>query len=386
MIDARELSSLEPVAKPQATAVPEVTAPPKVMAGKRAPHLWEPPIWGVVGFVVLFVAMGLGSGERWLRWPSTALGVVGLAAAVRALVLAVRISRRGYTWLAFAGALEAIAAFLLTGMGTLIVLLNAAGGFRRGRQLRRSGRLQLPPIGKGTGWLTLPSKAKAAAGDAADVAAAVAEQWRENGRTEHASVAAFARLTLDLLGLGAPARLLAEAQADGQDEIRHAELCFSLAKALDGQDVGPAAFPAAAGARRLSRFRQLALIQLAIDSLVEGALHEGLSAAIVARLAKSCETAEIQPMLACIAEDEGRHAAHAWDVLQWCLDEGGFAARKAVGGALKALPETMASAQPAAAREGAWVKYGIHDDGVEAEAYAKARASVVRRAESLLTA
>ncbi len=386
MIDARELSSLESQREPQLNAGPQVAAvqeaSPIPVVQKRAPHLWEPPLWGAGAFVVLFGAMALGSGERWLHWPATALAVIGLACALRALVLGVRISRRGYTWVAFGGAVESIAAFFLSALGVLTVLMNAAGGFRRGRQLRKNGRLQLPPLGRGTGWLTLPSKAQA---DPAD-ASAVAAQWRENGRTEHASVAAFARLTLDLLGLGAPARLLAQAQADGQDEIRHAELCFSLAKALDGQDVGPIAFPAAAGAPRLSRFRKLALIQLAIDSLVEGALHEGLSAAIIAKLARTCVTPEIQPMLAGIAEDEGRHAAHAWDVLQWCVDEGGPTVREAVGGALKALPKAMASAQPPAARDGAWVKYGIHDDAVEMEAYAKARASVVRRAEALVAA
>ena len=382
MIDTRELASLaaESEAKPQVlSAAPSVT---KVPARKRIPHLWEPPLWGAGAFIVLFGAFVLGSGERWLRWPATVLALLGFAGALRALGLGLRISRQGYGWFAFAGAIESVAAFFVTAIGVLTVVMNAAGGFRRGRQLRRNGRLQLPPLGRGTGWITLPSKAAAEAGEAK----AVAAQWRENGRTEHASVAAFARLSLDLLGLGAPARLLAQAQADGLDEIRHAELCFSLAKALDGEDLGPVAFPAAAGARRLSRFRKLALVQLAIDSLVEGALHEGLSAAVVARLAKSCESAEIQPMLASIAEDEGRHAAHAWYVLQWCLDEGGFTVRKALSGALKALPKTMDSAQPVAARGGAWIKYGIHDDGVEADAYAKARASVVRRAESLLAA
>jgi hypothetical protein len=115
-------------------------------------------------------------------------------------------------------------------------------------------------------------------------------------------------------------------------------------------------------------------------------LHEGLSAAIVAKLAKACETAEIQPMLAGIAEDEGHHAAHAWDVLEWCLVEGGFAVRAAFDGAVAALPRAMESSQPGGARGGAWIKYGIHDDQPEAEAYAKARASVVRRAEKLIAA
>jgi tRNA isopentenyl-2-thiomethyl-A-37 hydroxylase MiaE len=344
---------------------------------------WEPIAYGSGSFVLLIAAFLLGAGGGWLCAPGVALAIVGLFGAVRSGLLGYRLTRQRHGWLALAGTAQLLAAVPLSFLGGTMVLVNAFGGFRRGRQLRKNGRLQLPPLGRGTGWVTLPSSAAAA--DEAD-ATAVAAQWRENGRTEHASVAAFARLSLDLLGLGAPARLLAQAQADGQDEIRHAELCFSLAHSLDGQAIGPVAFPAAATAGPLSRFRRLALVQLAIDSLVEGALHEGLSAAIVARLAKACETVEIQPLLAQIAEDEGRHAAHAWDVLQWCLDEGGFTVRAALDGAVKALPQKMASSQPAASRDGAWIKYGIHDDRLEAEAYAKARASVVRRAEALIAA
>jgi hypothetical protein len=65
---------------------------------------------------------------------------------------------------------------------------------------------------------------------------AIAARWRINAQTEHASVAAFANLTLALVGVGAPSRLVDAAQRDGQDETRHVWLCFALANAIDGRD------------------------------------------------------------------------------------------------------------------------------------------------------
>ncbi|HUB06070.1 MAG TPA: ferritin-like domain-containing protein [Myxococcales bacterium] len=387
MIDVRELSV------PGAAEAPPETvteAPPRA---KRRVPVWEPLAWGLASFPASLGAFVVGTAidrrgnpfERhhphvaiWVA--AVVLAVAALGLGVRALVQGVRVGRQRSGWLAGLGWGQVVLALPATALGAITVLINAFGGFSRGRQLRARGRLQLPPLGRGTGWLTGGFDAVA---DPAD-ARAVADRWRENGRTEHASVAAFARLSLDLLGLGAPAALLEAAQRDGLDEIHHAEACFSLARALDGRDVSPSDFPAAARARPRSRVRKLALAQLAVDSLVEGALHEGLSARVVGHLAKGCEDPAIRPMLAQIAADESRHAAHAWDVLDFCLAEGGLPVRGALAGAAAALPQTLESDQPPAARQGAWVRYGIHGDEVEAEAYARTRAAVVRRLEGLL--
>src|SRR6185437_2833239 len=214
--------------------------------------------------------------------------------------------------------------------------------------------------------------------------AAVAAQWRENGRTEHASVAAFARLSLDLMALGAPPELLAGANSDALDEIRHTELCFSLAHALDGASAGPAPFPEAARARTLPKTRALALAALAVDSLVDGALNEGVSARIIAKLARRCEEPAIRAMLKEIAADEGRHAAHGWDVVEWCLSEGGRPVADALRGAVAALPRAMRSPLPEAAQDGGWERLGIHGHALEAEQFAAARADVVARVERMV--
>lgn len=267
--------------------------------------------------------------------------------------------------------------------------------FSRGRQLRRFGKVLLPPVSASTpanDW-TNPL-VDAAEIDFDDVLldegvdeatrAGLAGQWRENGRTEHASVAAFARLTLDLMALGAPPALVAAAQRDALDEIRHAELCFALARAIDGKNESPSSFPEAARARTLSRVRNVALAELAVDSLIDGALHEGVSARIVAKLARRAADPSIRAILKQIAADEGRHSAHGWDVVKFCLAEGGAPVAHALGSAVRVLPPSMATALPEEASEGGWERWGIMGSALEANEYEKARASVLRRVGDLI--
>jgi hypothetical protein len=262
--------------------------------------------------------------------------------------------------------------------GIAIAYLSTVG-FSRGRQLRRRGKVLLPALRTNPEWTD-----RAMTLDALDAPAGLADQWRENGKTEHASVAAFARLTLDLMALGAPPRLVAAANQDALDEIRHAELCFSLATALDGRRTSPAPFPEAQRVATLSRSRPLALARLAVSSLVDGALHEGVSARIIARLAKRCEVPAIREMLRSIAADEGRHSAHGWNVVAWCLEQGGPQIGASLLGALRGLPTHMRTALPAGAEDGGWERWGIHGHALEAEEYGEALALLNDRVRALV--
>ena len=296
------------------------------------------------------------------------LGVVGARRGAKVLTEepAYPVPERG-RGLAKAASVVGVLGAIFSALGFFMACLGTMG-FSRGRQLRRRGRVLLPPVARGASWTTRSLAVTVAEGDRD----AVAAQWRENGRTEHASVAAFARLTLDLMALGAPAVLLSGAQRDAADEVRHTELCFSLARAIDGREESPGAFPEAARARTLSSVRAVALAQLAVDSLVDGALHEGVSARVVAKLAGRCEDDAIRAALKEIAADEGRHAAHGWDVVAWCLAAGGATVASALRGALDGLPEAMRSPLPEAAEGGAWERWGIHRHALEAEEYASA--------------
>jgi hypothetical protein len=340
-------------------------------------------LFSFVGVVALF---GLAAVVDPRQWPMVfALGFAACAAVFFIAFLRAAVGLFVGASSSAEPALNGFTAFLLlcangfmTFFGGFLALF-AAFGFARGRQIRSLGRVLLPPVEDSDAWTHLFSSLDVPA----DVRNALAARWRWNGQTEHASVAAFAQLTLDLMALGAPPALIHAANRDAKDEIRHTELCFSLARAIDGREASPGPFPQAQRSRVLPQVRTLALARLAVDSLIDGALHEGLSARIVARLARQCPEPTIRAVLSEIAADEGRHAAHGWDVVEWCLAEGGEAVASALRGAITALPLKVQTDLPEPARFGAWERWGIHGTAMEAEEHALARESIVRRVEKL---
>ena len=344
------------------------------------------------GVSVLAIAFTIALGELGVPLPiaySVAFGAMALFGfsillalyrATRGILDLVRLAP-GRTSVDTGRAIAAVLGNLvMAGLG-LLVAYFATVGFSRGRQLRRFGRVLLPSLRSSPAWTTTTLTP-----DGLDrVPPGVADQWRENGKTEHASVAAFARLTLDLMALGAPPSLIAAANQDALDEIRHTELCFSLARALDGRSVSPGPFPQAQRIATLPRSRTLALAKLAVDSLVDGALHEGVSARIIAKLARRCDVPATRAALMEIAADEGRHTAHGWAVVGWCLDSGGQPVAGALLGAIRALPQQMRSQLPGPASDGGWERWGIHGHRLEAGEYAAARAHVIARVRAMAT-
>lgn len=257
----------------------------------------------------------------------------------------------------------------VTAMASAWIGQALGNSFHRGRQIRVRGRVVLPELEAKSSW---SDRNATFAHDLRDVdpeaRAALAQQWRENGKTEHASVAAFAKLSLELMALGAPPALLEAASRDGADEIRHARMCFALAAALDERSDGPCAFPAVS--QESAPVDADAWMRLAVFSLFDGVVHEGLSARVLARLARRCEIPSIAMMLREIAADEGRHAAHAWDVVEYCVERGGPRVIEALHGALTAIPTRHESALPLEARDGSWERWGIHGHALERECYA----------------
>ena len=347
------------------------------------------PVCFGIWLLIVAAAIVLGNLNVWtpimvIAWVAIVVTLIlatftALWRALRGAVDAVRYARGGGgdVYLTVMGALGNL---LMAGFGMCLAYLSTVG-FSRGRQLRRFGKVLLPDLRPDGRWTTdIPAHGLESA------PAGLADQWRENGKTEHASVAAFARLTLDLMALGAPPALIRTVNEDALDEIRHAELCFSLASAMDGKRIGPAPFPQAQRVSTLPRSRRLALTKLAVDSLVDGALHEGVSARIIAKLSQRCAIPAIHAALKEIAADEGRHAAHGWAVTRWCFEEGGDAVAFALAGAVRSLPKEMRSDLREAAADGGWEHWGIHGHGLEAEEYTAARAHLVERVRALVAA
>jgi hypothetical protein len=197
-----------------------------LMVGVRALVGDGPAFWGFATSIV----GGVGYGS------TVVLALLGAARSIAELARA-PVWRAG-PYSVLTSVAIAVSSLVMVGLGILAALLSTFG-FSRGRQLRRRGRVLLPPVQAGAAWVGsgfVPGSPQLAP-------PGLAQQWRENGRTEHASVASFARLTLDLMALGAPPALVASANHDALDEIRHTEACFGLAHWFDGEPASPGAFP-----------------------------------------------------------------------------------------------------------------------------------------------
>ncbi len=144
---------------------------------------------------------------------------------------------------------------------------------------------------------------------------ALAAHWAEIGLMEHASIAAFARFTLQLVSVGAPDELLNLVERAQADETRHARLCFSLASQYGGRDVGPGAISMAGALDDLS------LESILSTTILEGCIGETRAALEAARARDNCSDPVVREVLAQIARDEGNHAALAWRFVRWMLDE-----------------------------------------------------------------
>jgi hypothetical protein len=142
---------------------------------------------------------------------------------------------------------------------------------------------------------------------------ALAHGWTEQALMEHASVAAFARFALQLMELGAPAELVAGAAAAMQDEVRHAQDCFALARRYADSDVGPGPL-SLDGALEESNWAAIVL-----GTVREGCVGETLAALEAAEALQHCDDAAVRAVLERIVVDETRHAELAWRFVAWAL-------------------------------------------------------------------
>lgn len=189
-----------------------------------------------------------------------------------------------------------------------------------GRPLRDGDVARLAHPARRRDWLaTAPLALRAPAA----LRARLAQAWLDDARAEHASIASFALCVLQLLACGAPAELVAATQRAALDEVRHAQLCFALASAYAGAELGPAALPAPTAG-------DASLGALAESALLEGALGETTAALCARHAAADCGDAVVRGILLEIADDEADHAALAWRTLAWALEQGDAATHRRV--------------------------------------------------------
>lgn len=185
-----------------------------------------------------------------------------------------------------------------------------------GRPYFERGTLRMAPLNEPTAGLPGAPLSRGAA-------------WAMAGAGEHASVAAFARLSLQLMACGAPNDLLAATHQAAVDEVKHAEECWRLAERFGTPPLRAKAFP----------FDDVInpradLAELATATLREGCLAETLGAHLAAMAAERAADPEVKRVLGDIANEEARHSVLSFRIVAWALQAGGAEVRAAVEAAL----------------------------------------------------
>jgi hypothetical protein len=215
----------------------------------------------------------------------------------------------------------------IAGIGFLILLATLP---KCGRPLRVRGRRVITPIARGGCW----SEPVKLAPVPDRVRSVLAEIWREEAQAEHAAIAAFSKLSLELLALGAPPDLVVRANRAAIQEVEHARLCFAVASAYSGETLGPAPLPEALAGDTADLFR------IGREALLDGCMREGLAAEIARLGAERARDPEVVRVIRVQAKEEAQHAALGWLIVDWCLLRGGEPMRRTLLAALgeAALP------------------------------------------------
>ena len=162
----------------------------------------------------------------------------------------------------------------------------------------------------------------------ASAAPLLADAWIADGLAEHASVASFGRVALELLARGAPSELGAATHRAALDEVEHARTCFAIAARLDPArgEIGP-------GPMSLEGLTLDASPATFAARLVrEGCVGETLAALVLTEAAACCEDPVITEAVARMAAEEAAHAALAFRTAAWLVATHGAAVRDAIRG------------------------------------------------------
>jgi hypothetical protein len=143
---------------------------------------------------------------------------------------------------------------------------------------------------------------------------ALAEHWTRLGQLEHASIAAFARFSLQLLSLGAPPALVEACTRALADETAHTKLCFRLASAYAGRAIGPGPLDVAGSLEASSLGDIVDLV------IIEGCFGETSATLEALEAADSASDPVIAAAYRQIARDEQRHAELAFHFVRWALE------------------------------------------------------------------
>ncbi|TNE85243.1 MAG: ferritin-like domain-containing protein [Deltaproteobacteria bacterium] len=208
-----------------------------------------------------------------------------------------------------------------------------------GRPLQRDGASVLATAMPRADWQTERAPSIAELSD--EERTVLREYWFRAGTEEHSSIAAFHRVALELLSLGAPADLVERATRAAQDESGHARDAFALASAYAGTAIGPSALGLGTDVSLATD-----LVALAVSTAREGAINECLAAYLAAERLRRATDPAVRAVLARVVEEETQHAELAWATLRWCLAQGGSTVRDALREVFATMTLPRAEARP----------------------------------------
>ena len=240
-----------------------------------------------------------------------------------------------------------------------------------GRPFLIEGRQRLASTCDRGDWCAQLEELSASLADA-ELSAAVGHGWIEQGLMEHASVAAFARFSLQLLSLGAPPDLVTRAAEAMQDEIRHARACFELARRHTGEQMGPGPLDVNGALDGLD------LTNIVLDTIAEGCIGETVAALEAAEALSHCEDMAARAVLRRISVEEGRHAELAWQFVSWALQTGPHSLKERVRSAFsEALAGARREPVRMTQRDRDLLRHGLVSESLRAPLRASVLAEVV---------
>jgi hypothetical protein len=308
------------------------------------PSRWRQPLfWSVLALLLLGFNCAFFFGFNPFRpgypeWSMVLLWVLVSVQAVFALVaLLFGLLRlcgvgRGGMRARMLGFLAMVGALPPLYIGVLAAAFFGGGG-GWGRPLRVRGRQVHPELREGTDWEHGERPDPTGLDEA--TRAALEGLWLHDAQKEHASVAAFARVSWLLAAVGAPPDLLRWSHRAAIEEIAHARLCFALAAGYGGRSHTVEPMP-----ELLSAGLGLdgdAIATLVVESLGDGCLLEDFNADIAAECATVCEEPVTRHGLERIAREERSHAEFSWAVVTWLVQRDGDAVRAALLRAIDGL-------------------------------------------------
>ncbi|MEZ4317093.1 MAG: hypothetical protein R3F61_06305 [Myxococcota bacterium] len=156
-------------------------------------------------------------------------------------------------------------------------------------------------------------------------------RWARYALAEHASVAAFARHTLELLALGAPLELIEAVGRAQADEVRHAAVCLAMAR-VHGADVE-------IGPLDTGLPPSTTLFDVLAGVASEGCVAEALSVWSMLDDLETEADPQARAVLESLVQDEMRHAELAWRTMRWGFPQLGEAEQDAILALLDERPD-----------------------------------------------